>query len=129
MINLNEVLKTEPSLTPFGIEDPNKFDIKDQKFDAEKIKQIETCVDWLKSKKLQKNFNKRTSSYGIKHIIEREQNTYIANGCFIAAVIKFGIPYKRKDNSPNIFVPISDNELYKNDPKELGKKKLVTYIM
>ena len=111
MIDLQKILEVEPTLTPNGIESSSC----DEQFDADDIKQIETCIGWLKTKKTQKTINRKASSYGIKHIIERELNTYVCNGSFIAAVIHLGIPCELA-NTPNIHVAIGLRELYKNDP-------------
>lgn len=111
MIEIKSILGKEPTLTPFGI-DSNISEI----FDQENIKQIETCVEWLRTKSVSKSMNRIATSYGIKHIIERELNKYIANGSFIAAVIYLDIPYVKIQDSPNIHVAISNKELYINDP-------------
>jgi len=105
----------EPTLTPFGIEGPKTFHT-DDKFELDYLRQIDTCIEWLKAKKIDRGINQLSTSYGIKHIIERELNTYVSNGCFIAAVLFLGIPYKRISGSPNILIAISGTELYKNDP-------------
>ena len=110
MIKIEDILKIEPTLTPFGIEGQNTFH-SDDKFDQDYIKQLQTCIDWLKEKVVDNQMNRKTSSYGIKHIIERELDTYVSNGCFIAAVISLNIPYEKVPDSPNIFVAISDKEL------------------
>lgn len=112
MININNILKQEPTLTGFGI----TADVNTNGFSEKEIGQIETCIKWLSEKKVQKKIEMLVTSYGIKHIIERELNTYISNGCLIAAVIHLGIPYKRLVDSPNISVAISGDEIYKNDP-------------
>ncbi|HUX60568.1 MAG TPA: hypothetical protein VMV32_04600, partial [Ignavibacteriaceae bacterium] len=98
------------TLSSSGIEDGGTYN-----FTADELVQIQLCIDWLKTKKIQKTINRRASSYGIKHIIERELGTYIASGCFIAAVIHLGIPYKRMGDSFHISVAISSKELHKND--------------
>lgn len=110
-MDLQKILQQEPTLTPNGIEKSITGDI----FDADYINQIDTCINWLKSKKTQKTINRKTGSYGIKHIIERELDTYVSNGSFIAAVIQLGIPYELAI-TPNIHVAIGLRELYKNDP-------------
>lgn len=110
-MDLEKILQKEPTLTPNGIEKT----ITGDKFDAEHLRQIETCIEWLKTKKTQKNINRKAGSYGIKHIIERELKTYVCNGAFIAAVIYLGIPYENA-GTPNIHVAIGIKELYKNDP-------------
>lgn len=115
MINLDEILAIKPTLTPFGVENPKTYD-PNNKFKKEHMEQIETCIKWLETKTLLKSINSIANSYSIKHVIERENNTYIANGCFIAAVIHLGIPYSKKHRQPNIAIPMSINEIYKNDP-------------
>jgi hypothetical protein len=114
MINIEKILQKEPTLTPLGIEGPGTFTCDNPDFDDDYIRQINTCINWLKGKKLKKTLNKNISSYGIKHILERELDTYVSNGCFIAAVIHLGIPYYRIPESPNIFIPIASREFYKN---------------
>ncbi len=115
-MNIQDILKQQPALTPFGIEGPRTFKTHD-KFEGDYLRQIETCIEWLRNKKVQKTMNRQCTSYGIKHIVERELNTYVCNGSFIAAVICLGIPYKKIEDSPNIYVAISLKELYKNDPR------------
>jgi len=110
-MDLQKILQQEPTLTPNGIESS----ITGETFDADYIDQIKTCIGWLKTKQTQKTINRKASSYGIKHIIERELDTYVCNGSFIAAVIHVGIPYERA-NTPNIHIAIGLRELYKNDP-------------
>ena len=112
MIDLEIILKAEPTLSPNGIE----LTPTNEKFDADYIQQIKTCIDWLKDKPISRKFNYRSTSYGIKHKIERELDVYIANGCLIAAIIHLDIPYKRIPNSPNIYVAIEEKVLSKNDP-------------
>ena len=110
MIDIKNILQTEPTLTPFGIEGPNTFHT-DTKFDQDYSNQIETCIEWLNTRTVSKKMNRNISSYGIKHIIEHKLDTYVSNGCFIAAVISLGIPYEKIPDSPNIFVAISYKEL------------------
>ncbi|MFH0734623.1 MAG: hypothetical protein V1773_06975 [bacterium] len=112
MIDLERILKAEPTLTPYGIE----LTQTNEKYDADYLQQIEICIDWLKDKPISQKFNYHSTSYGIKHKIERELDVYIANGCLIAAIIYLGIPYKRIPNSPNIYVAIEEKVLSKNDP-------------
>ena len=114
MINIQKILQKEPTLTPFGIEGPGTFKSDNPLFQGDDFRQIQTCIDWLKNKTIKKTLNKNISSYGIKHILERELDTYVSNGCFIAAVIHLGIPYYRIPESPNIFIPIASREFYKN---------------
>lgn len=112
MINISKILQQEPTLTPFGIEGAGTFKTNG-KFEQEDQKQIETCIDWLSTRPVQKTMNRKVTSYSIKHIIERETGTYVANGCFIAAVIHLGIPYERIYDTPNIHVAIGMKQLYR----------------
>lgn len=111
-LNLEAILKEQPTLTPFGIEGTRTLKTTEI-FESEYLNQIESCIDWLSTRTVQKTINKRISSYGIKHILERELNTYVANGCFIVAVIHLGIPYEPIFDSPNIFVAIGMREIYR----------------
>lgn len=115
MIDINQILTKEPTLTPFGIEGPKTMH-SDFGFEQKDITQIQTCIDWLETRQIRKRMNRKCSSYGVKHILENELDTYVTNGCFIAAVIQLGIPYRKIPDSPNIFIPISLKELYKNSP-------------
>ena len=121
MINIDKILKIESTLTPFGIEGSGTLQSNYKEFTSDDMNQIQTCIDWLQAKMISSQMNRISTSYGIKHIIERELNTYIANGCFIAAVIQLGIPYEKIPNSPNIHVAISASELYKNDPNNVNR--------
>lgn len=119
MKDIKSILKIEPTLSPAGIE-PDKTN---EQFDEININEIKSCIKWLRTKFIGKTMNRNISSYGIKHIIEREYDMYVSNGCFIAAVISLGIPYKKIKQSINIFVPISNKELYKSDPKYLSRMR------
>ena len=48
MVNITEIIKKEPTLTPFGIEGSRTFHSDNPNFEAEDIKQIETCINWLR---------------------------------------------------------------------------------
>jgi hypothetical protein len=109
------MINNQPNLTPFGFGETCVGQTV-QEFDQDYKEQVAMCIEWLKTKVIDNKINRVSTSYGIKHIIERELKTYVANGCFIAAVIHLGIPYKRIPNSPNILVAISHKELYRNDP-------------
>jgi len=114
MVDIKNILQAEPTLTPFGVEGPNTMHTRD-KFDQDYLKQIDTCMEWLKTKAVTSKMNRKTSSYGIKHVIEHELDTYVSNGCFIAAIISLSIPYEKIPDSPNIFAAISCDELSNNE--------------
>lgn len=61
-------------------------------------KQIELCKDWIqKWITPRKTINDEKGSYGLKHVVERNTNTYISNGAFIKAAIDLGYKYKQYD--------------------------------
>jgi hypothetical protein len=53
-----------------------------------------------------KSFNKRGTSYGLKHIAEHDMG-YCTNGVFIAAAIAEGFRVRREGRSPNAVFNIS----------------------
>lgn len=67
------------------------------------------CIDWLQKQKILKTRNK--NSYRLKHIVEKEYNTYVSNDSFIEAVKRLGIPYS--NCAPNINIGISNKIYYK----------------
>lgn len=55
-------------------------------------------VDWIESNLIPiQTFNDRHSSYGLKHLFERNGGFYIGNGAFKGAMLRCG--YKVKDKS------------------------------
>lgn len=104
MIDLDLIIKKEPTLTAFGIEGTLR---RAHSTDLPEIKEIETCINWLNTIKKTKGINRKSTSYGYKHEAERAYGTYVTNGSFIAAVIHLGIKYEKIPGSPNIFVALS----------------------
>ena len=74
------------------------------------MSEVKKIQDWIlpyldKANKI----NKKHTSYGIKHIIEKELGEYVANGDCIAAFILSG--YKYEISGPNAFFNI-DQRVY-----------------
>lgn len=57
--------------------------------------------------KRRKTVNTYMSSYGWKHVVERNAHTYITNGAFVCAALALGYKMQRIKNSPNVFFNIS----------------------
>lgn len=70
---------------------------------------VKTC-DWLSGITPIKTINKRYSSYGLKHLAERDIG-YITNGTFIAAAIHCGFQFWRRERSPNVYFNMSERSL------------------
>ena len=72
--------------------------------------------EWLKNINKIKTINKRRSSYGLKHIVEK-RTTYISNGAFICAAIFMGFKYVI--DGPNAFFNMSEKSI-----KELERQPI-----
>ena len=62
--------------------------------DARELKQFEVAHTWLRQFSKTARFYSRGTSYALKHICERENETYICNGVLIAAAIAEGFRIK-----------------------------------
>lgn len=69
--------------------------------------------EWLATKVRIATVNDRHSSYGLKHMMQRETGFYVTNGIFIAAAIHSGFVYKVYPGSPNVCFGISERSLKK----------------
>jgi hypothetical protein len=88
---IQKVLADNPGLSAAG------FDVGDPSytFEADEYEMIRRCCDWIE-KNVTPTHNIRTtiSSYGFKHIVERETGAYVINGAFIVAAILMGYQYR-----------------------------------
>jgi len=67
---------------------------------------------WLAGKRRRKTVNRLHTSYGYKHMAEKDIGEYVTNGCFIAAAVHCGFDYSPcADNSPNVWFNISEKSL------------------
>jgi hypothetical protein len=108
MINLEDLLKKEPTLTALGIE--TRFTGHTDRLPD--IAEVEKCVDWLNSKKLVPTKTVSFNSSSIKVWVELEMKTYIAGGAAVAAVIYLGIPYKKIPDSATVEVFLLKKEIF-----------------
>jgi|GEM_PF-1029218 len=78
---------------------------------AASAERVGHVVEWLKEHVAPiKTLNPRRSSYGIKHVVEKELG-YITNGVFIAAGIIAGYPHEIRSDSPNVRFGMSEKSL------------------
>ena len=61
---------------------------------------------WLRGQTKRKTLNKSGTSYGLKHVAERDVG-YITNGVFIAAAVAEGFRVVRIRETPNAWLNIS----------------------
>jgi len=55
-----------------------------------------------------KSINKKTTSYGLKNIIERRIGRYVCNGDLIISMIICGYKYNNIDNGPNVYFNVCE---------------------
>ena len=68
------------------------------------------CCQWLRGNISKiKTINQRHTSYGLKHLAEKDIG-YITNGVFICAAIHCGFPYKLTDG-PNVRFGMSERSI------------------
>jgi hypothetical protein len=108
---MERILEQEPQLSDFGFGLADFYKTREEaaaKFreDREHIRDPRSLAEfaaargWLRQFAKLKTFNKRGSSYALKHIAERDIG-YVSNGAFIAAAIAEGFSVQRVGNSPN----------------------------
>ncbi|EMI4157302.1 hypothetical protein V6432_004271 [Vibrio parahaemolyticus] len=118
---IQAVIDLVPELTDFGVgiydngrgldkvQRKVEFD-KNQSLLLDSSESFDKAVIWLKQVEKIKSFNSHRSSYGLKHLAEKEIG-YITNGVFIAAAIHCGFKYKINPNSPNVQFNMSEKSL------------------
>jgi len=85
----------------------------------DRLDEIATCAEWLKRINQIETINKRHTSYGYKHSVERWRRSptstgestpsYVANGSFIAAAV--GLGFKFMQFGPNACFNFSERAL------------------
>ena len=122
--SLAVVMTEEPLLNDFGIglydghrrkpreERQCMFD-KDRQSLRASLDDVAWVVDWLAANIAPiKTGNRRRSSYGLKHIAEKQSpRGYITNGAFIAAAMIAGYPYAIPPGSPNVHFGMSERSI------------------
>ena len=113
-LSLEQVMTQEPTLTRFGFgvyagvskaDRPAALTMGRQELreSAERVKEIGEWI-WLHLKPTQR-LNPHRSSYGLKHIVEKDLQ-YVANGEFIAAMLMRGYRYAK--DGPNARFNVSE---------------------
>jgi len=122
-----------PHLNDFGIgicrgdKDQSEADRRAKLMeDREKLRnstgQVEATVMWLRDNlEPTKTINRRRSSYGLKHIAEKDIG-YITNGVFITAAIIAGYPYEQIYGSPNVQFGISERSIKRIVHLDVGNR-------
>lgn len=75
--------------------------------------EVDICIKYLKFIKENSKYNKITTSYDLKHIIDKE-DIYVSNDSFIKALNILKLSYKRcSENSTNVWVKFNSSDLIK----------------
>lgn len=99
-----EAMKAYPTLVKngfCGFENPGKTEPEDRAALLSATDEIERARGWLAAQTRRATFNRRRSSYGLKHVAESATGGYISNGALIVAALMEGWKVERISNSPN----------------------------
>jgi len=104
-------------LSPIGYIEGMPFSVNDYEFLLErKQEDYDKIEDWFKAQFVpyltRKSFNEYITSYGIKHIAERELGFYVCNADIKLLTLENGVEYKKYPHSPNITYKLS-KDFYK----------------
>ncbi|MCR9909731.1 hypothetical protein NB545_20050 [Vibrio campbellii] len=126
--SIQSAISVMPNLTNFGVGIYNNAlglisDEVKVKFQEEKLALLDSSesfiktVEWLKQIEKTEKFNAKRSSYGLKHVAEKDIG-YITNGVFIAAAIHSGFKYRIISDGPNVAFNMSEKSLRKIENKQ-----------
>jgi hypothetical protein len=70
--------------------------------------ETEAVVNWVLqgNARKRKTINRKVSSYGLKHVVEKDIGQYIGNDSFIAAMDTLGFDKEQIKGTPNYFFNI-----------------------
>jgi hypothetical protein len=90
---------------------------------------VANVVTWLRENvEPTRTVNKRRTSYGIKHVAEKDIG-YITNGVFIAAGIIAGYPYEIVPGSPNVPFGMSEKSLKEISARRTSPERILKRFM
>jgi hypothetical protein len=109
VLMLKDDIGAEYYLSGDGICDPNEAG----SFPLDEVSKV---IKWLREHATpRKTTNWSMSSYGFKHLVEREHG-YVCNGAFIlgAAILQYKIKTRKGNHSPNAYFNISVKQPHRN---------------
>ena len=73
--------------------------------------EIESVKKWVSVGNASKRttLNRKITSYGLKHIVEKDMGVYISNEALIKALVELGFTPNKIKNSPNYYFNITPN--------------------
>ena len=102
MVNNPNNTKLPTELTKNGFFPSDK---KEDQIDKNKLEHIISYIELWFDKTI--NISKKQSSYGLKHLVERNIDTYVSNGELVASMIICG--YKYKADGINCYFNVNTN--------------------
>ncbi|MCA0390084.1 MAG: hypothetical protein LCH52_16460 [Bacteroidetes bacterium] len=116
---LQTILNANPTLCLYGFEDNLNHKIGSygnvstatSPMTEKWIPNIEKCIEWLSRQQVIRRFYADRYSQNLKVCVEQESKMYIPAGCMIVACIHLGIPWKRREGTPDILIPISTKHM------------------
>ena len=132
--DIAQVIKQIPELNEFGIglfnggrglsEREKTHALKEgQEALLDSADQCTAICEWLRQMEKIKTISRRCTSYGLKHVFERDTGRYVTNGAFICAAIHSGFDYKLIPGSPNVPFNISERSLNTVEKRLEGKRQ------
>ena len=117
--DLNKIINAYPTLTSCGFRKKSDPDFQSERQDLKNLlgEFQRSCV-YLSRRRKEKTFNMGFSSYGLKHMVERQFGAYISNGVLIAAGLHLG--FKHSVFGPNAFFNMSLQEFISNEEISVG---------
>ena len=118
---MKKILKQHPDLSGHGWRDGGMTQTEFQQdrkwmLTPEAFVQFYNACKWIRLMDPIQSINRNVTSYGLKHMAERYQNTYIANGILIAAALDAGYRYRKcRNNSPNCRFNMSQKSIKQYD--------------
>lgn len=123
-IDLYKIMKNYPDLGASGfycgperrretVEEAKARFLKDRENLKEYLDQCQRAESWLAYQKKRRTFNTTSSSYGLKHHVERWRmkhypgDPYVSNGAFIIAALHLGFRIKMLKDGKNCFFNLS----------------------
>jgi hypothetical protein len=105
---IDKILEGYPDLTANGFRYARRYKQEEGEgsYGAINPKGFITVVEWLLNYDAldrRKTINTSLGSYGWKHKVERDANTYVSNGDFICGALYLKYIMKRIPNSPNAY--------------------------
>ncbi|HYH64920.1 MAG TPA: hypothetical protein VD866_09525 [Urbifossiella sp.] len=116
--NIEAVLTILPNLTHCGVGFPRQYpgdppfdEARDRASLLESADACEKSCRWLGTVVRVERINHRRSTYGLKHIMQRETGEYVTNGAFIAAAIHMGFKWRVLPGEINVLLGVSERSL------------------